>query len=128
MSKRRAEPTHRGAARASRSDSAASRTSPATHLVAIVSDIHFSSHDGPSWRAFRLWHAANRPAETIILGDFIDLGMMSRYRQSDDDPLNAIEQVKVFVREANALAAECGLLTVIEGNHDERWGRLVEMF
>jgi predicted phosphodiesterase len=125
---KRAQPSPRGAARASRSGNAVHAPSLATRLVAIVSDIHFDCHDPAAWRAFRLWHAANRPAETVVLGDFVDLGMMSRYRQGDDDPLNAIEQVKVFVREANALAAECGRLTVIEGNHDERWGRLVEAF
>jgi len=128
VTKRRAPPSIRGAARASRSRNAAHAPSPATRLVAIVSDIHFDAHDPAAWAAFRLWHTTNRPAETIVLGDFVDLGMMSRYRQGDEDPLNAIEQVKEFVREANALAAECELLTVVEGNHDERWGRLVEAF
>jgi len=96
-----------------------------SHIVAIISDIHFDLHDEPTWRAFCAWHTETRPTKTVILGDFLDLGMMSRYVQGMCDPLFAIPQIKMFVEEANKLATECGELVVVEGNHDERWGKLI---
>ncbi len=94
-----------------------------SQLVAIVNDVHFDLHDTPTWRAFRKWHKDVRPDKTVFLGDFLDLGMMSRYTQGKDDPLYAIPQIKCFVKEANALIKETGELIVLEGNHDERWSR-----
>lgn len=96
-----------------------------SRIVAVVSDIHFDQHDVAAWRAFRLWHAQVRPSATIVLGDFVDFGMLSRYAQGPDAPVHAVEQIKMFVREANALAEECGRLIVVEGNHDERWTKMV---
>lgn len=96
-----------------------------SEVVAIVSDIHFDLHHEATWKAFRKWHTDVRPSKTVILGDFVDLGMMSRYVQEADAPLHAIPQIKVFVREANALAKETKQLIVVEGNHDERWNKLV---
>jgi predicted phosphodiesterase len=102
-----------------------SAVSTKSDVVAIVSDIHFDLHDESSWRAFRKWHAATRPAKTVILGDFIDLGMLSRYIQEPDAPPHAIPQIKMFVREANALAKEAKEVIVVEGNHDERWAKTI---
>jgi predicted phosphodiesterase len=96
-----------------------------SNVIAIVSDIHFDQHHEPTWRAFRKWHADIRPAKTVILGDAMDLGMMSRYVQDGNAPINAIPQIKVFVAEANALAKEAGEVIMVEGNHDERWTRMV---
>ena len=91
----------------------------------MVSDIHFDLHDVPTWRAFRKWHARNRPHRTIIAGDAVDLGMMSKYMPSVEDPLHAVGQIQCFVGEANALAAEAGSVEFLEGNHDERWDRYI---
>jgi len=94
-------------------------------LVAIVNDIHFDLHDVPTWKAFRKWHKDHKPGKTVMLGDFLDLGMISRYGVHKDDPLYVIPQIKCFVQEANALALECGELVIVEGNHDERWSKYV---
>jgi predicted phosphodiesterase len=94
-------------------------------VVAIVNDIHFDMHDVPTWRAFRKWHKDVRPSKTVILGDFLDLGMVSRYAIGQDDPLFVIPQIKCFVQEANELIKECKELVVVEGNHDDRWRRYV---
>ena len=99
--------------------------SATSRIVAVISDIHFDLHHEPTWRAFRAWHKEVKPWRTVILGDFVDLGMMSRYVQEPDAPLHAIPQIQCFVREANALAKECGSLVIVEGNHDERWARIL---
>lgn len=101
------------------------RKTQASKIVAVVSDIHFDLHHEPTWRAFRKWHKEAKPYRTVILGDFLDLGMMSRYTQGMDDPTAAIPQIKEFIVEANALLKECKELVIVEGNHDERWTKLV---
>lgn len=97
-----------------------------SRIVAIVSDIHFDLHDKAVWRAFRKWHTNVRPFQTIMLGDVVDLGMLSRFAPGENDPTNAIDQIKVFVQEANALVRECGSLLVMEGNHDERFEKITK--
>lgn len=97
-----------------------------SRLVAVVSDLHFDLVDPYVWAAFRAWHTEWRPARTVILGDFLDLGMLSRYVQGAHDPIHAVPQIKAFVAEANALARECEQLIVVEGNHDDRWAKLFE--
>lgn len=101
-----------------------SAVSTKSELVAIVSDIHFDLHDVPTWRAFRKWHAEVKPSKVIILGDFLDLGMMSRYAQGMNDPMQAIPQIQCFVKEVNELSAISDVI-VVEGNHDERWAKQV---
>jgi predicted phosphodiesterase len=96
-----------------------------SEVVAIISDIHFDLHDVPTWNAFRKWHKKARPKKTIILGDFLDLGMISRYAIGKKNPLFVVPQIKCFVKEANELAKECGELIVVEGNHDERWAKYI---
>lgn len=103
-----------------------SRRPKRSHLIAIISDIHFDLHCPNLWAAFRAWHTQWKPKHTVVLGDFVDLGMLSRYIQGASEPMKAIPQIQMFVREANALAQEAGMLTVVEGNHDERWARLFE--
>lgn len=94
-------------------------------VIAIVSDIHFDLHDEPTWYAFREWHAFVRPKHTVILGDFVDLGMLSRYEQGPEEPVFAIPQIRMFVREATALLRECDVLTICMGNHDDRWAKTI---
>lgn len=96
-------------------------------LVAIVSDIHFDLHDPATWLAFKKWHAEVKPNKVVVLGDFLDLGMMSRYVQGMNDPLFAIPQIQVFAQEMNELvkANPSGEFIVVEGNHDERWTKVI---
>lgn len=104
-----------------------SAVSTKSELVAIVSDIHFDLHDQATWDAFKKWHADTKPSKVVVLGDFLDLGMMSRYVQGKDDPVFAIPQIQMFVREMNSLlkANPRGEIIVVEGNHDERWSKVV---
>jgi len=107
-------------------DSVSMPTQPKTSsIVAICSDIHFPLHSKECWAAFRAWHRDTRPDKTVILGDFLDFGMLSRYVQEANAPVHAIPQIELFVREANALALESREVIVMEGNHDERWGKIL---
>lgn len=96
-----------------------------SEIVAIVSDIHFDQVHWPTWNAFRQWHADVRPDKTIILGDGIDFGMLSRFLQDSHSPVHAIPQIAMFVEQTNALAKESGQVIVMEGNHDERWDKAI---
>lgn len=96
-----------------------------SQIVCVISDIHFDLHDVPTWKAFRKWHARVKPQRTIVLGDFLDLGMMSKYTPGPHDSRDPIAQIKCFVTEVNALVKEAGVVEVMEGNHDERWSKYV---
>ena len=65
-----------------------------TILTCVFSDVHFDNEHPGAWAAFREWHAEHQPALTIANGDIVDLGMLSRYEQSADDPVYAIDQIK----------------------------------
>jgi predicted phosphodiesterase len=96
-----------------------------SEIVAIVSDIHFDLHDPATWNAFKKWFKDVKPAKVVVLGDFVDLGMMSRYIQGKSAPVHAIPQIQMFVREMNELLdfhPELELF-ICEGNHDERWAK-----
>lgn len=90
----------------------------------IVGDIHFDLHHKAAWEAFVQCVKETEPAEVVINGDFVDFGMLSHYRQGEKEPLNAIEQIQCFVTEMKRLAGYTKKLTVIEGNHDERWSKI----
>lgn len=93
--------------------------------VAVVSDIHFDQHHRAGWAAFSEWHRREVPDEVVFLGDMLDFGMLSRYLQEADAPVKAIPQITLFVREANRLARRGSIVTVQEGNHDERWAKAI---
>jgi predicted phosphodiesterase len=96
-----------------------------SRITAIVSDIHFDLHDPIAWKAFRRWHTYTKPYHTVIMGDFVDLGMLSVYKQGPKDPVYAIPQIKMFVKEANILKKEATKVSVLSGNHDERWEKMI---
>lgn len=98
--------------------------SDASQTVAIASDIHFPHHHTGAWAAFREWHSHKRPYWTILVGDVLDFGALSRFDKSGDEPLPSVE-IKLAVREINALAKECTRLTFVEGNHEDRFKRLL---
>lgn len=90
----------------------------------VVGDIHFDLHHKGAWEAFVQCVRECQPDEVVINGDFVDLGMLSRYRQGENEPLNAIAQIQCFVAEMKRIEPYTKKLTVIEGNHDERWGKI----
>jgi len=97
-----------------------------SELTVIVSDIHFPHHVVNAWAAFREFHRETRPKTTIIGGDFLDLAQLSSFTQDPRESVYVIPEIQMFVREANALAAECEELVIIEGNHEARWSRFIE--
>lgn len=96
-----------------------------THLVCVFSDVHFDNEHEAAWAAFREWHREHKPALSIANGDIVDLGMLSRYEQNAHDPVYAIDQIKVAVKELNELSKECGRLIYVPGNHGERWEKAI---
>lgn len=92
-----------------------------SHLVAVVSDVHFPNQHVAGWATFREWHAEHKPKLTIVLGDMLDLGMLSVYPQGSEDPVYVVDQIRLAVREINGLAAEAGRVIYVPGNHSERW-------
>jgi predicted phosphodiesterase len=92
----------------------------AVKLIAVVSDVHFPDHDPKSWGAFRKWHRDHRPDRTVLLGDMLDMAALSRYPQGVGSNPQVLPELKMFVREANALADEAKLVTMITGNHEAR--------
>jgi len=96
-----------------------------SEIAAIVNDIHFDLHDPATWRAFMLWAKANKPDKIVVLGDFLDLGMVSRYSMGKDDPLFVIPQIECFVAEMAELVKYTKKLIIVEGNHDERWDKYI---
>lgn len=95
-----------------------------SQIVVIASDIHFDMHHELGWRSFVEWHKAVKPSQTILLGDIVDLGMMSTYLQKSDAEVHAIPQIKCMVREVNELAKRSAV-TIMAGNHDERWEKVI---
>lgn len=91
--------------------------------IAIVSDVHFPAHDEAAWGAFRAWHKHTKPHHTVILGDAVDFAQLSKYPQGAKTESRVLPEIKIFVREANALRKECGRMTFCEGNHDDRWNK-----
>lgn len=96
-----------------------------SNVTFIVGDIHFDMHHREGWEAFVQCVKDTEPSQVIFNGDFLDLGMLSHYRQGEDEPVNAIEQVKCFVTEVKRIVGSVGKIIVIEGNHDERWGKIM---
>ncbi len=94
-------------------------------MVAVVNDIHFDLHDVALWLAFKTWAKAVKPDKIVILGDFLDLGMLSRFALGKDDPLFVIPQIRCFVEEMAELVKYTKELIVVEGNHDERWDKYI---
>ncbi|TXH58703.1 MAG: hypothetical protein E6Q97_01545 [Desulfurellales bacterium] len=100
------------------------RDIPQASTTFVVGDIHFDLHHRNAWEAFVRCVWETNPDEIVINGDFLDFGMLSRYPQDAGDPLHAIEQIKVFVSELRRITERAGKITVIEGNHDERWYKI----
>lgn len=92
-----------------------------TRLVAVISDVHFPYVHQPTWDAFRAWHKANKPDHLIMLGDMLDLAALSRFPQSIGTNQDVASEIRGFVKEANSLAKEAGQVSMIAGNHSDRW-------
>ena len=99
-----------------------------SRLCAVISDIHFPAHHRGAWASFVEWCRDWRPDEVVVNGDVVDLEALSRYAKSASTPRDVIAEVKAAARELSQLAKLVGIVTVVEGNHDERWSRIVGEF
>jgi hypothetical protein len=92
-----------------------------SQTVFIVSDIHIPHHDVAAWEAVLACMADVRPDWVIVLGDGIDLGMLSAYKRGANDAVHALDEVKAFVREMNRVSSLTKRTTIKYGNHCVRW-------
>jgi hypothetical protein len=97
--------------------------SPKSKLCAVLGDIHFPHHHQRAWESFVAWCQDWRPAHVLINGDALDFEALSRFTKTRAN-VDAIAEIKVFVREVSRLLDHVGQLEVMEGNHDERWGNI----
>jgi predicted phosphodiesterase len=88
----------------------------------FASDQHWPNIHEPTWRVFKKWLADEEVDEVIIGGDFLDFASLSRYSQEVGQKQAVLDDIKEFVREANALLQHCKSVIILEGNHDGgRW-------
>jgi predicted phosphodiesterase len=92
-----------------------------SQTVFIVSDIHIPHHDHAAWEAIVACMNDVRPDWVIVLGDGIDLGMLSAYKRGRNDPVEALPEVKAFTREMNRISHLTKRTTILYGNHCIRW-------
>jgi predicted phosphodiesterase len=93
-------------------------------IIAIVSDIHFPHHDKAVWKAFKKWAAYVKPKRIIILGDFVDLEAISRFGKSPGSTPYVVNELKLFIQEANWLAT-IAQVDIVFGNHEARFDKKV---
>jgi len=96
-----------------------------SQLTFVVSDMHFDLHHPAAWEAFVRCVREEKPHRIVFNGDVFDFGQLSRYRQDAGDPLRAVEQIKCFLQELKRISPHVKELVFVEGNHDERWSKIV---
>lgn len=96
-----------------------------SRLTLVVSDLHFDLHHPAAWEAFVRCVQEEKPHRVVFNGDIFDFGQLSRFRQEAGDPLRAIEQIKCFLTELKRITPHTKEIVFIEGNHDERWSKIV---
>jgi hypothetical protein len=95
--------------------------SDASRLVAVVSDAHFPTVHWATWWAFRAWVDACGPEQIVLLGDMVDLPMVSRHEKTAFDPVHILDDIEALKPEANALAATGAGIIYSLGNHERRY-------
>ena len=101
------------------------RDPDASQIWCHISDFHYNITHWPTYRAICSWIDTVRPDVIVANGDMVDLGMLSKYKQGEFDPLEAIEQVRMFVAETNWMRERCGRLIFQSGNHESRWSAVI---
>ena len=91
----------------------------------VISDVHWPETHQATWNAFRKWHSVWKPNHTIVAGDGLDLPSLSTFTPDPEKEERALPGITGWVKELNALKKEAAKLTLIEGNHEERWFRKI---
>jgi predicted phosphodiesterase len=95
------------------------------HRVCLAADIHFDVHHPALWASFCEWHKEYKPTLTVLMGDIVDLGMVSKYTQEGNAPVNAISQIQIAVEAINNIARQAGRVILMLGNHEDRWDKTI---
>lgn len=102
-----------------------SAVSTKSKLAFIFNDAHFPLHDVPTWNAFVKCVKDYKPDQIIGNGDLIDFNMLSNFPQERDAGIYAIDQIKSMIDHVNVLAKYTRKLTILQGNHDDRWNKII---
>lgn len=92
---------------------------------AIVNDVHFPNVHRPTWNAFRLWLADEKPEHLLFNGDFLDLEQLSRYEPDPAAEVHVLPAIKEWIDEVWELAPFVEHMHVLEGNHEQRFYKQV---
>lgn len=101
------------------------RRSSKPKTIVFLSDIHWPYHNKKAWSATKKYVSDQRPDIIVVGGDFVDLPMYSKYPQEADTEVTGIPHIRQFAKELLWLAAHCKDLYIIEGNHEERWNKIL---
>ncbi len=96
-----------------------------THLACIFSDTHMDDHWEPGWRSFQRFVAETKPTLIVGAGDLVNMTPMSRWDKRPRDAVYAIKQMRYAIKEFNALLPYCKALTLMPGNHDQWWEKVI---
>lgn len=94
--------------------------------VLFLSDIHWPYHNKKAWSAVKKYVKDQKPEVIVVGGDFVDLPMYSKYPQEGTSEVSGIPHIAQFSKELSWLSAQCGEMHIIEGNHEERWEKLLK--
>ena len=94
--------------------------------MCLAADPHFDVHHTALWASFADWHAEYKPALTVVMGDIVDLGMVSRFVQDGGAPVNAVCQIRAAVQAINGLVPQAGRVILMMGNHEDRWDKVIQ--
>lgn len=94
--------------------------------VVFLSDIHWPYHNKKAWSGVRKYITDQKPDIIVVGGDFVDLPMYSKYIQESTSDVTGIPHIRQFASELSFLAKHCKDLYIIEGNHEERWDKMLQ--
>lgn len=97
-------------------------------VAVVTSDDHFPHQHKPTWAAKKLWIRRRRPDVIFWLGDFLDLDPLSRFAKEAGNNIAVLPALVEWIAEVTELSNYCGRQCVLEGNHEARYGKILENY
>lgn len=103
----------------------ARRELPRARRICVFSDIHLPHPDPRAWPAVREFHRRQSFDWTILDGDVLDMCSAGQFAKNRDDPPHLLGEIEQFVAIVNEMSRETDRLTMVLGNHEIRFDKLV---